>query len=236
MSGREDVWRRVRALLERANHPGTPQAEAESALALAYRLMVKYELDERELTETADGATGSSSDKVVSRTYETTGPYRVRRNALRFAIADALSCACFRDFTAGDVDTVVGVVYGTEADLDALEVIYGAAEMLALRTIPWGDRSFRTSWFHGFTDGVWSKLMRERKKMVRSNKAAAIVLRDRLERAVCVMEEQEPGLRRARDASATWADAYEDGRQAGSRLTTGRRDVGGRMGALPRGG
>lgn len=49
MSDRDDVWRRVRALLSRANHDGTPRAEAESALALAYQLIVKYDLDEREM-------------------------------------------------------------------------------------------------------------------------------------------------------------------------------------------
>ncbi len=41
----DDVTRKVRALLDRANHPGTPQAEA--ALAMAYRLMAKYDVDER---------------------------------------------------------------------------------------------------------------------------------------------------------------------------------------------
>jgi hypothetical protein len=35
----DDVTRKVRALLDRANHPGTPQAEAEAALTMAYRHM-----------------------------------------------------------------------------------------------------------------------------------------------------------------------------------------------------
>jgi hypothetical protein len=50
----DDVTRKVRALLERANHPGTPQAEAEAALAMAYRLMAKYDLDERLLAQQPD--------------------------------------------------------------------------------------------------------------------------------------------------------------------------------------
>lgn len=45
----DSVERKVRALLERANHPGTPPAEAEAALAMAYRLMMKYHLDIRSL-------------------------------------------------------------------------------------------------------------------------------------------------------------------------------------------
>ncbi|MFM7409679.1 MAG: DUF2786 domain-containing protein, partial [Actinomycetota bacterium] len=40
---------KVRAILERANHPNTPQAEAETALALAYRLMQKHGLEESDV-------------------------------------------------------------------------------------------------------------------------------------------------------------------------------------------
>jgi hypothetical protein len=235
VTAREDVWRRVRALLERANHEGTPQAEAESALALAYRLMLKYDLDEREVTAAPSGGKRRRTDRIVSRTYRTSGPYRVRRNSLRLAVADAHSCACCRDFAQGDADTVVSVIFGTAADLDAHEVIYAAAELLAMRTIPWGDRGFRTSWFHGFEDGVWDKLMRERKKMAKANRGMELVLQDRLSRAVHAMESKMSNLRTTRPSGASWADAYHDGRQAGGRFSTGARGVEGGMPALPRG-
>ena len=235
MSDRDDVWRRVRALLSRANHEGTPQAEAESALALAYRLMVKYDLDERELSGHRAPGHAGSSDAIVSRTYRTTGPYRVRRDDIRYRIADALSCAVVRDFAAGDASTVVTEIYGTASDLDAMEVIYEAAELLALRTIPWGDRSFRTSWFQGFASGVWRKLMQERRKMEGATAGAALVLTERQDRALRVMQQERTGLTSAREVGVTWADAYEDGRASGLRISTGRRDVAGGMRALPRG-
>jgi hypothetical protein len=41
----DDVTRKVRALLDRANHARTPRAEA--TLAMAYRLVAKYDLNER---------------------------------------------------------------------------------------------------------------------------------------------------------------------------------------------
>lgn len=44
---------KVRLILERANHPNRPQAEAETALSLAYRLMQKYDLDENEISKNA---------------------------------------------------------------------------------------------------------------------------------------------------------------------------------------
>ena len=232
--GREDVLRKIRALLMRANHPGTPQAEAESALALAYRLMVKYDLDERAVDERGHDVP-QLSDDVISRTYYTTGPYRVRRSALRYAIATVLSCAFCRDFDEGDGETVVSIVFGTEADLDALEILYTAAEMLALRTIPQGDRSFRTSWFHGFTKGVQDKLLAERNKITRSTTGMEIVLRDRMDRANDAMRVTIPGLVSGRPTSISWGDAYSEGVRAGSSFTAGGRGVNGSRGALPRG-
>ena len=47
----DSIRDKVRSILERANHPNTPQAEAETALSLAYRLMKKYDLDEYEITK-----------------------------------------------------------------------------------------------------------------------------------------------------------------------------------------
>jgi hypothetical protein len=66
---------------------------------------------------------------------------------------------------------------------DALEILYTAAKMLALRTIPQGDRSFRTSWFHGFTKGVQDKLLAERNKIAWFRTGMEVVLRDRMDRA-----------------------------------------------------
>ncbi len=232
--GREDVLRKIRALLMRANHSGTPQAEAESALALAYRLMVKYDLDERAI-DAKNQNSPRLSDDVISRTYTTTGPYRVRRNALRYAIATVLSCASCRDFDEGDNDNVVAIYFGTEADLDALEILYAAAEMLALRTIPQGDRSFRTSWFHGFTKGVQDKLLAERNKIARSKTGMEVVLRDRMDRANDAMHIAIPGITSGRTSTISWGDAYTEGVRAGSSFTAGGRGVSGSRGALPRG-
>ena len=229
----DDIERRVRALQERANHPGTPQAEAESALAIAYRLMIKYELDEHALT--ADTETSSSGHEIEHRRYETTGPYRVRRNALRYRILTSCSCASYRDFTEGDPTVVVAHAFGTAADLDAAEVIYATAELLALRVIPWGDRGFRTSWWHGFTDGIGEKLEKERKIVVRESPGAGLVLRDRAERATIEMDRVAPNLVSGGRSGVSWESAYDEGRRAGASFTGGGRTVGGVAKALPRG-
>ena len=229
-----DVTRKVRALLERANHPGTPQAEAEAALAMAYRLMAKYDLDERLLTQQRDDAP-PASDRIVRRRYETAGPYRVRRHSLFMRMAWVLSCACYRATTEEDTSTVACYALGTERDLDALETLFQAAEMMALRLLPWGDRGFRTAWWHGFTDGIEAKLSRERRSVERSTPGAAIVLRDRAQRAEEEMMRIEPNLVWRTTRYHDSGNAYHDGRRAGSRFSSGASSVVGGRAALPRG-
>ena len=231
----DDIQRKVRALLDRANHPGTPQAEAEAALAMAYRLMAKYDLDERLLTQQQDDAP-VASDQIVRRRYETVGPYRVRRHSLFMRMAWVLSCACYRaNNEEEDTGTVACYALGTERDLDALETLFQAAEMMALRLLPWGDRGFRTSWWHGFTDGIEAKLSRERRSVERSTPGAALVLRDRAKRAEEEMIRIEPNLVWRTTRYSNSGDAYNDGRRAGSRFSSGGSQVGGGRAALPRG-
>jgi len=233
-----DIERKVRALLERANHPGTPPAEAEAALAMAYRLMMKYDLDIRSLGESGTATSNSAQSRstaVERRRYETTGPYRVRRYILRYDITDALSCSMFRATREEDTDTVVCYGFGTANDLDGAEALYAAAEMLALRTIPWGDRGYRTAWWHGFTAGLREKLCKERRKIEHSRHGAEVVLREREERAREEMLKFEPNLVWRRHGSSSSADAFAAGRRAGSRFSSGQRDVGSTSLALPPG-
>ncbi len=230
----DDVTRKVRALLDRANHPGTPQAEAEAALAMAYRLMAKYDLDVSLLAEQPDAAT-NASDQIVRRRYETVGPYRVRRHSLFMKMANVLSCAAYRANLEEDAGTVACYALGTERDLDALETLFHAAEMMALRLLPWGDRGFRTAWWHGFADGIEAKLSSERRSVERSTPGAALVLRDRAQRAEEEMMRIEPNLVWRTTRYSNSGDAYNDGRRAGSRFSSGASSVGGGRAALPRG-
>ena len=228
-----DIERRVQALLQLANHEKTPQTEAETALAMAYRLMMKYDLNEGDLAK--NSASPKSEPQIEQRRYETVGPYRVRRESLRVRILSAFSCASYRDFYEGDNITVVTHAFGLSVDLHAAEVLYAAAEMLAIRVIPWGDRGFRTSWWYGFTDGVTEKLRVERKKVEKATHGVAVALRDRESRAAAEMRRLAPDLIKLPGTGATWEDAYHEGRQASSAFSTGGRSVGGVIGALPRG-
>ena len=221
---------KVRAILERANHPNTPQAEAETALALAYRLMQKHGLEESDVARSAD--TRSPDARITSKTVTITGPYRVRRGTLFHILATSLSCADYRDMETGTRDAVVMVAFGTTDDLFALETLFTAADLLALRSMPRGDRRWRTSWWHGFCAGVEQKLRAEHRTIVRDSPGAGLVLVERTERAQRVMRESTPHLHASRGSWISDRDAYGAGRVAGSTFSTPGRAMGGVRGEL----
>ena len=78
---------KVRAILERANHPNTPQAEAETALAFAFRLMQKYGLDGHK----TPSRPAQPLSPIISRTFTIAGPYRVRRANMLWEIGKTIS-------------------------------------------------------------------------------------------------------------------------------------------------
>mgnify|MGYP006269567037 FL=1 len=222
------VTAKVRAILERANHPNTPQAEAETALALAYRLMHKHGISESDLGRGDPAA-------ISTKTFRITGPYRVRRGTLFHIMATHLSCADYRDMEGVGRDEVVMVAFGTRDDLFALETLFTAAEMLALRTMPAGDRRWRTSWWHGFCAGIDKKLHTEHRTIVRESPGAGLVLVERAERSQRVMRESTPHLRTSSGGYVTDRDAFGAGREAGSSFGTSGRSVRGIRRELGRG-
>ena len=223
MTNRTDnISDKVRLILERANHPNTPQAEAETALALAYRLIQKYNLDEREISNK-----DSASAEVLVRSFEITGPYRVRRGSLLYTIANAVGCDSYREMETDDYQTVVIVAYGTSRNLFTLETLFNAAELLALRTMPCGDRCYRTSWWLGFCSGIARKLEREYRVIVKESPGAGLVMVEQTERARAKMHIDVPNLRFRAASFVNDEDAYGSGRRAGSQFSSGRNGVNG---------
>ena len=223
----DSIRDKVRSILERANHPNTPQAEAETALSLAYRLMKKYDLDEYEITKSAKQH--ATSDEIKIRTFEITGPYRVRRGTLLYTIAKAVSCHLYRETDVPNHQMVVMIAYGTETDLFTLEILFNTAELLALRTIPLGDRCFRTSWWLGFCSGIARKLETEYRVIVKESPGVGLVLVERAERARAKMYGDVPSLRHRSFSYVNDEDAYGSGKRAGSQFSTGRNGINGQF-------
>lgn len=219
---------KVAAILAVAQHPNTPQAEAETALAMAWKLMQKYGIDEAaaKTRNTISGKASLLSREIVSEAMSLRGLYRVRRGDLLYQIAKANCCAGYRDL--GESDAIRYVFFGTEFDLANTRALFAAAEMLALRVMPRGDRSWRTSWWHGFTRGIIEKLHIANREFVREHKGenAAIALVERSEHAETEMKSRiNFGLRSTRGYISGSMKAFTDGQRAAGGFYSGKNSV-----------
>ena len=220
----DDMQSKITAILATARHPNTPLAEAETAMAMAWKLMQKYGIEESATGES--GSNSTSSADIVCEEVNLVGLYRVRRGELLYQIAKLNCCAGYRDLAR---EGVVGYVFfGTASDIFIMRTIFTTAEMLALRLMPYGSRSFRTAWWHGFTHGIVDTLHNANREFVReyNNQHAAISLVDRSERAEHEMTARiNFGLRRTRGYASGSAQAFNDGKNAARTFSRGHNGV-----------
>lgn len=233
----QSIIEKVQAILARANHPETPQAEAETAFTMAQRLITKYNLDEAAL------APCTETDDIVRDRIDIRGSWSLRRLCVASTVARANSCATYRsDLYEKDENGYYKKtgrtlhIFGTKADVFAAKTLWAAVEALGLRTIPRGDRTFRNSWWHGFNAGI-SKALEQAKKQVVADVVAeggsSLVLVERFKRADSEMR-ATVSLRSTSSTSYARSSAgYNAGRAAGSSFSTG--GIGrGAIGALGR--
>ncbi|MFM8827009.1 MAG: DUF2786 domain-containing protein, partial [Actinomycetota bacterium] len=79
---------RIAAMLALANHPNTPQHEAETALALASKLMQRNGWTEGDITP----RDAPVDESIIVETVVIGGPYRVQRYDLLYSILLIHSC------------------------------------------------------------------------------------------------------------------------------------------------
>lgn len=199
---------RIQSLLSLAQHPNTPQAEAESALAMASKLMQKHGLSETDIAEVSH-----EDVSIVSEIVCVKGPYRVRRINVLYVIAKMHSCASYRAFDSHD--SCVLIIYGRPTDIFAARTLFAAADALGARLLPRGSRSWRVSWWSGFQSGIEESLGSARKDFISETKGAGLVLADRMKRAEDTMYSFAPPLRGGTYYSDTSSGAHASGKNAG---------------------
>lgn len=209
---------RIQALITLAQHPNTPQAEAETALALASKLMQKHGLSNSDLAD----STSDDNAEIVIRTFLVGGPYRVRRKDLLWHIARLHSCAGYRSFDDNN-DNCVIVIYGRDSDITAAYTLFCAADVLGARVLPKGSRSWRTAWWNGFTQGIVEALGASRTEFINETPGSGLVLASRMKRAEKEMRATAPPLSGSRSYTDTSSGAYANGRAAGQGFSTGGR-------------
>lgn len=211
---------RIKALFALANHPNTPQHEAESALAMASKLMQRHGLNEADVADTFVDDHG----EVVSQTIEITGAYRVQRADIFWDIARIHSCPSYRESGYGSACLIT--IWGRQQDIDATRTIFAAVDMLATRKLPRGDRSWRISWFKGFRDGIAESLSAAKKEFAHEVPGAGLVLADRFTRANREMRSKVRGITTSYSYFESSASARESGRSAGRTFAASGRAFG----------
>ena len=201
---------RITAMLNLAQHPNTPLAEAESALAMASKLMQKHGLSHSDISHSRSE---DDVDIVVER-IRVGGLYRVRRQNILYSIALLHSCAGYRAEDEGS-DCIV-VLYGRAADIFAARTLFAAADAMGARLLPRGDRSWRVAWWKGFQLGIEESLSIARKDFVSETPGSGLVLADRMKRAQHELRVSGPPLRGGYSYSDTSSSAYKTGKRAGS--------------------
>ena len=209
---------RINSLLNLAQHPNTPQAEAETALAMASKLMQKHGLTE---SDVAGSASLAEDIEITVERIHVKGLYRVRRQNILYAIARLHSCVGYRADDEGNECVVV--LYGRASDIFASRTLFAAVDALGARLLPRGDRSWRVAWWNGFQLGIEEALTDARKDFVSESPGAGLVLAGRTERAAHELRINGPRLRGGYSYADTTSGAYASGQRAGRGFSTGGR-------------
>lgn len=128
----DDMMRKITALLQRADHPNTPEAEADACRAKAETLMNKYRIEESELAASgalAEEAYKPGSKVVVVAPYSS--PYLNTYWSLIYWAANHAGCRVANkwEYVDGELSCVATVV-GFESDVRYVEALFMSARII----------------------------------------------------------------------------------------------------------
>jgi hypothetical protein len=229
------VLDRVRKLLAKAEHPGTPVAEAQAFSAKASALMAAYAIDQALL----EAGQPSSSVPVV-RQVDVDPPYAMPRAVLLDRVARAHRVRVVIGPDAGSGRRQCSMV-GFPVDLEVVEVLFtslllqASTAMLHASSESTRPKAFRRAFLLGYADVIGSRLAAVRQETDayadRASTGAALVLADRADRVERLVEQEFPRLRNLRMSTSSGgglsagraAGARADLSSAASRVGEGRR-------------
>lgn len=228
------VLDRVRKLLAKAEHPGTPAEEAQAFSAKASALMAAYAIDQA-LVE----ASRPSAATPIVREIEVDAPYAMPRAVLLDRVARAHRVRTVIGPDAGSGRRRCTLV-GFPVDLDIVEVLFtslllqASTAMLHASSDLDRPKAFRRAFLLGYADVIGARLATVREQTDadadRGRPGAALVLADRSDKVDALFAREFPHLRRLR-MTTTSGGGLSAGRAAGARAdlsAMGARVGGGR--------
>lgn len=232
----------VRALLNLAEHPGTPENERLAASEKASELMEKYAIDE--LMARADHG---KQDNIEMRTYVRTGIYwqAEKENVCRLATALGMQSVYLQPKSYGKQQVTVKV-YGFAADFDKFEALLTSMTLQLAEAWKLYRKSFdyeqtydwlngtdmyrfktRRSFMIGYGLGFANRVEAGRNTAVSTaGTGAELVLVDRAARVQSHLEQEHPNVKKARGMELN--GAFHQGRAAGASARTNEDALGGK--------
>jgi hypothetical protein len=215
------VLDRVRKLLAKAEHPGTPVEEAQAFSAKASALMAAYAID-RALVETQSTTTTTTP---TARQIDVDPPYALPRAVLldRVARAHRVRVVIGPDGPSGRRQCTL---VGFPIDLEVVEVLFtslllqASTAMLHASADSPRPKAFRRAFLLGYADVIGGRLAAVRDEADsaadRGRPGAALVLADRADRVDAFMDKEFPRLRSLRMTTSS-GGGLSAGRAAGAR-------------------
>lgn len=214
------VLDRVRKLLAKAEHPGTPVEEAQAFSAKASELMAAYAIDQALVDATQPSATAP-----IVRQIEVDAPYALPRAVLLDRVGRAHRVRTVIGPDAGSGRRRCTLV-GFPVDLDIVELLFtslllqASTAMLNASSDTARPKAFRRAFLLGYADVIGARLatVQEQTETVadRGHPGAALVLADRADRVDALFEQEFPRLRSLR-MTASSGGGLSAGRAAGAR-------------------
>lgn len=230
--------RKIQSLLNYASDDSTPyDAEKQSAMELAEKLMARYGVEQAHLA-----AAGSIADDIEQREFFLDNPYSLDRAYLLQCIAQPLRCKCVRLRGAG-----YAMVVGYRSDLDRIEMLYtnllvqAFSQLLHQRSgqgvFKSGESttSYRKSWLSGFSNAVYGRLTEAEKRAAdgpgdSGTPRTALVLRNRTSQVDQFYRKAFP--RTSKSTRRLSGSGHQNGHDAGQRADLGAPRVGGTRQAI----
>jgi hypothetical protein len=231
MTEATDKLARIRKLLDRAEHPSTPPAEAEACMAKAVELMAEYGV-----TTAMLDAAGPRTDKVTTRRFGIDRPYTHEKSQLLAWLGRALRCQSVQ-YQVGRTIAAVALI-GYESDIERVDALYTSLLVQATRDmlkarVPYGEviQSFRRDWLTGFAHTVARRVERAEQRAAatydqdHTGTSAALVLADRAALVKKAFHDQYGDVKIARSRSVGEA-GFDQGTVAGHTADIGGPRIG----------
>jgi hypothetical protein len=246
MANENDILRRVRALLAKAE--STTPEEAEALAAKAQELMVRYAIDEAELAKDPRLERKRPTSKRFA--YSESRGYKDAKSALLGALERALGVkVALHGYSRSGLEECT--VVGFSEDVDFFELLYTSLLLQGFRAAAeaheaapkqweWSERQyqdvyrkpnrrrFTNSFLRGFAYRIGQRLAETRQQVAEST-GSELVLVDRSQEVADAFRDLFPNIRSARSSHSADGRAWGAGRSAANRA-----DLSGGRGAVTR--